>query len=82
MLVNYPANTRQWKIGDHVIHDKDEKIASMLMIVKGYDKQTGQCITVYVYPDYLPVMRGRFRNDLRVLHDPAQFGIVTKREVV
>lgn len=80
--MNYPANTRQWKIGDVVIHDADKKIPAMLMLVKGYDTQTGQCITVYVYPDYLPVMRGTFRNDLRVLHDPARFGIATNCEVL
>lgn len=73
--MNYEANTTLWRRGALVLHDKDRKKPDMLMVVQHYDRETGQCITRYLHPDYLPGMRGRFSNDVRVLHDPARFGV-------
>lgn len=81
--MNYPANTHQWKVGNFVIHDADAKRAEMLMEVLGYDRETGLCRTKYLHPGYYDGMRkATMLNELRFLHDPAQFGIVTTSEVL
>lgn len=72
----YDANTTQWQKGDLVIHDSDAKTSAMLMVVIGYDKDTGAVKTRYVRPQRGGMnMRGVFRNDLRYLHDPKRFNI-------
>jgi hypothetical protein len=73
--MNYPPNTQRWQHGAFVLHDKDRKEANMLMVVQGYDRVTGACITRYVQPDVYQGMRGRFKNDVKYLHDPARFGL-------
>lgn len=79
----YPPNTRHWQPGDLVLHDGDEKVAGMLMVVKGYDRKTGMCRTKYVHPGYYECMRkAAMLNELKFLHDPALFGVqVEKSEV-
>jgi hypothetical protein len=64
-----------------VLHDKDRKEAAMLMVVKGYDRVTGECVTRYIQPGYYQGMRGRFKNDVRVLHDPQRFGVQGELQV-
>ncbi len=49
--MNYYPNTRQWQVGDLVIHDYDAKRIDMLMRVIGYNPKTGHCITVYAFPE-------------------------------
>lgn len=66
--MNYPANTRVWKIGDQVIHDADAKKPEMLMVVVGY---TGDGL---VKSHYLGEKK-LYINESRFLHDPQRFGI-------
>ncbi len=73
--MNYSANTRRWQPGAVVIHDADAKKLEMLMVVKGYHPVTGECVTRYLHPAYLPGMRGRYLNDIRYLLDPSLFGL-------
>lgn len=70
----YEANTRQWKLGDHVIHDCDHKDASMLMVVIGYNKE-GLVVTVYAGDQKKRRRPEPYTNELRFLHDPKRFGI-------
>jgi hypothetical protein len=72
-MSNYPANTKQWKRGDIVIHDADEKHPKMLMIVRDYDSKEKLYKTQYVDVHH---RRSRLmRNDIAYLHDPQQWGI-------
>lgn len=84
----YTPNTTTWRRGDLVIHDADAKRADMLMRVTGYDRATGLVRTRYVRASGVNApLRGVWRNELRYLHDPRQFGITlpavatAKREV-
>jgi hypothetical protein len=45
----HPANTVNWEVGDHVIHDADAKQANMLMIVTGRSR-VGVYRTRYAFP--------------------------------
>lgn len=76
--MNYEENRVQWRPGDLVLHDADAKCIAMLMVVVGYDRQTGLCITRYLTPGainpHVPD-RKRYHNLVRLLHDPARFGI-------
>lgn len=75
--MSYPPNTKRWKRGDLVIHAGDYKgDGRMLMRVTGYTPD-GLVRTRYVKPIYRN-MRGVCWNDLRWLHDPADFGISTE----
>lgn len=74
----YEPNTTPWKVGDIVIHDADTKKWYMLMRVIGYDAKDGTCITRYVYYNYFPGMGKDYRNDIKYLHDPKQFGIAVE----
>jgi hypothetical protein len=71
----YEANTTQWKRGDVVIHDADEKSERMLMRVTGYGKD-GLCRTRYIGPRRSNLNPKQiWENDIKYLHDPARFGI-------
>lgn len=69
----YDKNIISWKIGDVVIHDSDEKHPKMLMVVRGYDKNTKLYKTRYV--DVHQRKHKLMRNDVSFLHDPNRFGI-------
>jgi len=73
--MNDPANTRQWQVGDYVIHDADAKHdgGRMLMRVVGYNRQ-GACLTRYMDPT-LQAGRKPWANAIAWLHDPAPYGI-------
>jgi len=73
--MNYAANTTRWKPGDLVIHDCDAKSSEMLMRVVGYDKSSGECITVYDRDRHSHSRSKRWHNDIKFLHDPERFGI-------
>jgi len=73
--MNYKPNTIDWKVGDIVIHDADEKNSSMLMEVN--DLYCGQYRTSYINrKGSVPF----YWNLKEVLHDPARFDI--KVEIV
>ena len=70
--MNYNSNTTEWKIGDLVIHDADEKSRKYLMRVTQINRKDGMVATVYnnrkgIHPLYL--------NKMKFLHDPARFGV-------
>ena len=72
--MNDPANTRQWQVGDYVIHDGDAKHGErMLMRVVGYNRE-GECLTRYVHRAAHP-RRALWANTIAWLHDPAPYGI-------
>ena len=48
--MNYPENTKDWQVGDIVIHDFDAKKIGMLMVVVRIYKTTGLIGTRYIYP--------------------------------
>ena len=70
--MNDEPNTTEWKIGDLVIHNADEKSRKYLMRVTQINRKDGMTATVYHnrkgnHPLYL--------NKMKFLHDPARFGI-------
>ena len=77
----YEPNKTLWKIGDLVIHDADAKEKRMLMRVIGYRKNESEvCETEYLDDELrkswcVGKFHGRIFNHIRVLHDPAIFGI-------
>lgn len=72
----YKPNTRNWQVGDYVIHDDDNKRLGMLMVVVGIRKKDGKYITKYAIPLAQPKSwRKRWYNPVFKLHDPALFGI-------
>ena len=81
--MNYEANKTQWKVGDLVLHDADAKRPEMLMKVVGYARD-GRCKTKYAEANQMngDALRLKMRqkpevweNGIRVLHDPARFGV-------
>lgn len=72
--MNWDANTIHWGKGDFVLHDADAKEPKMLMVVTGYDDD-GLVRTRYVYPREGRNMREGYRNDLKYLHDPKEWGV-------
>ena len=73
--MNYEPNTTHWPIRAKVIHDADAKERRILMTVVAY-RTHGQCVTKYLEPDKLKTgRRNHYVNDIKVLHDPARFGI-------
>jgi hypothetical protein len=73
--MNYTPNTRRWQPGDIVLHDADAKRVEMLMVVIGYHRKTGECITRYRKVGYIQGMSETYRNESKYLHDPALFGL-------
>jgi len=74
--MNYEPNTRQWNVGDLVLHDADAKRPEMLMRVIGYSRD-GECETQYV--TRLPMNgnpRRVWKNGISVLHNPSRFGVI------
>ena len=70
--MNDSPNTTDWKVGDLVIHDADEKSSKYLMRITQIDRKDGLIGTVYhdrkgIHPLYL--------NKMEFLHDPARFNI-------
>ena len=70
--MNDEANPTEWKIGDLVIHDADEKSSRYLMKVTQINRKDDMIGAVYHnrkghHPLYL--------NKKKFLHDPARFGI-------
>ena len=70
--MNNEPNTTDWKVGDLVIHDADEKSSRYLMRITHIDRKDGMIGTVYHnragnHPLSL--------NKAKFLHDPARFGI-------
>jgi hypothetical protein len=78
MDMNYAPNTVDWKRGDLVLHDADAKREDMLMRVLGYTSD-GRCQTEYVEAEkrsrWGMGSKSRLINPLKVLHDPARFGV-------
>ncbi len=89
--MNYEANTKDWAIGDIVIHDADAMKPFMLMIVLG-KRKNGKIGTRYIYPGLIwnkhrnvpyREMPKRMQkhygkmwwNEKKYLHDPAQFDV-------
>lgn len=70
--MNYEPNTRKWEPGELVLHDADAKTVEMLMVVIDYNRD-GTVRTRYRNPAVSN--RQIWVNDLRVLHDPARFGV-------
>jgi hypothetical protein len=60
-------------------HDADDKREDMLMVVIGYRCDGDICETVYLRPSSRDSVTKRhvWSNEIRHLHDPAQFGIRT-----
>lgn len=73
--MNDEANTRQWQVGDIVIHDGDAKEPKMLMRVTG-EQENGRYTTHYLHPGQ---PRKFYENACAELHDPALFGIDVQR---
>jgi hypothetical protein len=70
--MNDAPNTTDWKVGDIIIHDVDEKSSKYLMRVTQINRKDGMIGAVYHnragnHPLYL--------NKAKFLHDPARFGI-------
>lgn len=82
--MNYEPNTTRWQPGALVIHDADAKRREMLMVVTGYNRKTGLCITRYLYPGsfrpHFP-QKKTYQNEISALHDPARFGITVKEGI-
>lgn len=72
--MNYPPNTTHWRPGDIVLHDYDEKSPRMVMRIVGYRKD-GTAMCRYVCPSEGRNLRKILDNDIKYLHDPAQFCI-------
>ncbi|MEX8520044.1 MAG: hypothetical protein AB3X44_16160 [Leptothrix sp. (in: b-proteobacteria)] len=76
MMPAYKPNTTRWPVGSLVIHEFDAKTDEMLMVVTGYDDDTGHARTLYAYPEKQPaVWRHVWRNPITMLHAPERFGI-------
>jgi hypothetical protein len=78
--MNYEPNTEEWRWDDLVIHDADEKHPRMLMKVIGFTRD-GLVKTQYL--DRRGIRRGGlsrkvYVNELKYLHSPDLFGILTK----
>jgi hypothetical protein len=80
--MNYEPNAIKWKPGDLVLHDADEKSEKMLMVVLGYRCDGYICETVYLRPGSRDSVTKRqvWSNGIWLLHDPARFGVMTKKE--
>jgi hypothetical protein len=75
--VSYEANTKDWQLGDVVIHAADAKRWEMLMHVIKIERD-GRLTTAYMFPDsYREDFPGRgfYVNDKKHLLDPSRFGI-------
>lgn len=78
--MNYEPNTKEWQVGDLVIHDADAKDHKMLMVVTRIKKPTGyefrECRGLLYCTKYLNDSRKhQYENILSELHDPARFNI-------
>ena len=69
--MNYTPNTQQWRLGDIVLHDADEKSPRMLMLVMGFTRD-GLAKTQYVDRRRRRMI---WKNELKYLHNPSRFGI-------
>jgi len=69
--MNYEPNTQEWRKGDIVLHDGDEKSPQMLMKIIGFSRD-GRVKTQYV--DQRRTRR-IWKNPISYLHDPNRFGI-------
>lgn len=89
--MNYEANTKDWAIGDVVIHDTDAKMPFMLMVVTG-KKDDGMFATRYIVPGLIYTKHTNvsfeamprhaqkhygqeWLNEMKYLHDPSLFDI-------
>lgn len=75
----YRANTKQWEVGDLVIHSADDKHWTMLMRVIGYTPD-GRAKTRYIHSEYKSGMDTKstkkiWKNDIQWLLNPAKFNI-------
>lgn len=70
--MNYEPNKTDWKVGDLVIHDADEKSAKMLMRVTEIGFRDKTLMTRYINTAGIALL---YRNRKEVLHDPTRFGI-------
>ena len=78
--MNYKHNTKDWKIGDLVIHDCDAKKAHMLMeVIKIEITKVGTIYhTRYRFAGNFTNQRKIWKNCKEDLHDPKRFNIQTK----
>lgn len=67
----YEENKIQWRRGDTVLHDADAKEPRMLMVIVGFTRD-GLAKCQYVDKRH---KRTIYRNDLKYLHDPKNFGV-------
>jgi hypothetical protein len=69
----YEYNTRNWSIGDLVIHRADAKTKKMLMVVVGWKDDL-------VKTAYIKDGKPNWLNDKKFLLDPKKFGLPTTKE--
>ncbi len=74
-MMNYKPNKIQWKIGDYIIHDADNKSEHMLAkIVEIKEDNEGKMYRIeYVDEKH---NHGEWWNELKYLHDPLRFNIL------
>ena len=72
--MNDPENTKEWKVGDIVIHDADAKNKRMLMVVTGF-LMDGRVVTKYISKELKDKYKkmNRWFNPMKVLHDPNNY---------